>query len=213
MATFKNPATASPGTLYVVSAPSGAGKTSLVQALLEKESDVSVCVSHTTRPSRPGEKDGVDYNFVDRKVFQSMIADQAFLEHAEVFGNHYGTAQSSVDRQLADGKDVILEIDWQGAQQVRKTAPECVSIYILPPSLEALETRLRGRGQDSDEVIQGRMEQAVSEISHYEEYDYLVINDEFETALEDLSSILRAGRLHLTRSQPQHSRLIRAMLA
>jgi len=183
------------GMLYIVAAPSGGGKTSLVSALLEADSGIKLSVSYTTRPPRPGEVDGVNYHFVDEARFLEMVADGAFLEHAEVFGCYYGTAQVSVESQLSHEIDVILEIDWQGAQQVRKLMPDCRSIFIVPPSREELERRLRGRGQDSDEVITRRTSEAVEEMSHYGEFDYLVVNDDFELALSDLKSIFHTRRL------------------
>lgn len=201
------------GSLYVISAPSGAGKTSLVKALLESSRGITVSVSHTTRAPRPGEEDGVDYHFVYKEEFESLVDQGAFLEHARVFDNYYGTASSSVEEKLNQGLDVILEIDWQGARQVRKRFPDCIGIFILPPSREALEERLRGRGQDSDEIIARRMRDAQSEASHYGEYHYLVINDDFETALADLRSIFTAGRLQLDRQKPRHQALIDALLA
>lgn len=184
------------GTLYTVSAPSGAGKTSLVNALLDG-SDPSLCVSisHTTRPQRPGEQDGVNYHFVERETFLDMQDQGAFLESAEVFGNLYGTSRHWVEAQLAQGRDVILEIDWQGAAQVRHLISPTKSIFILPPSLQTLEQRLSERGQDDAETISQRMRQARDEISHYREADYLVINEVFEAALRDLRAILRAARL------------------
>ena len=204
---------ASLGTLFIVSAPSGAGKTSLVKALLERTQRLSVSVSHTTRAIRPGEHDGVDYHFVTDQVFVAMEKANAFLEHARVFGNRYGTARSSVDKLLAEDTDVLLEIDWQGARQVRAAAPDCVSIFILPPSRNTLEQRLRDRGQDDENVIRNRMEQAVQEISHYQEYDYLVINDEFETAVEDLRAIMQGRRLRKTVVQHRQRALIGSLLA
>ncbi len=185
------------GTLFVVSAPSGAGKTSLVKALLSGDEHLAVSVSHTTRAMRPGEQDGVDYHFVDPGTFKIMVADGAFLEHAQVFDNYYGTAQASVEQTLAQGLDVVLEIDWQGARQVRERLPEAVSVFILPPSRQALEQRLRGRGQDSDEIIARRMRDARSESAHFHEYDFLVINDEFDAALAELQAIVTAQRLRL----------------
>jgi len=184
------------GTLYTVSAPSGAGKTSLVNALLDG-SDPCLCVSvsHTTRPQRPGETDGVNYHFVDRDAFLAMRDRGEFLESAEVFGNLYGTSQPWVEEQLAHGQDVILEIDWQGAAQVRRLVSPTKSIFVLPPSLETLEQRLSQRGQDDSETIARRMRQARDEISHYCESDYLVINEVFESALDDLRAIVRAARL------------------
>ena len=182
------------GTLFVISAPSGAGKTSLVKALLEQTNNIGVSVSHTTRLKREGEQDGVDYHFVDKESFISMVEQGAFLEHAQVFDNYYGTAVANIETKLNQGEDVILEIDWQGAAQVRKQLPYAVNIFILPPSQAALEERLRGRGQDSDEIIARRMRDAKSETSHYSEYDYLVVNDDFESALTELKSIVLARR-------------------
>ncbi len=182
------------GMLSIVAAPSGGGKTSLVSALLEADSGIKLSISYTTRPPRPGEVDGVNYHFVDEVRFHQMVREGAFLEHAEVFGCYYGTAQASIESQLSHEIDVILEIDWQGAQQVRKLM-ECRSIFIVPPSREELERRLRGRGQDSDEVIARRTSEAVEEMSHYGEFDYLVVNDDFEMALSDLKAIFRTRRL------------------
>lgn len=181
--------------LYVVSAPSGGGKTSLVNALLERDGRVALSVSHTTRPPRPGERDGVHYYFVDRETFDRLAAQGAFLEHAEVFGNRYGTGREAVERQLAAGLDVLLDIDWQGARQVRRSDPSVRTIFILPPSLEVLRQRLVARGQDSDEVIARRMRAARDEISHAGEFDFLVVNDDFGAALADLQAIVRHGRL------------------
>ncbi|MGD2083869.1 MAG: guanylate kinase [Chromatiales bacterium] len=185
------------GTLFVVSAPSGAGKTSLVRALLDADPGVEVSVSHTTRPPRPGEKDGVHYHFVDGATFRGLAEAGAFLEHARVFDNHYGTSRADIEDRLARGRDVILEIDWQGARQVRERLPYAVSVFILPPSAHALEERLRGRGQDSDEVIAARLAEARAELSHYAEFDYLVVNDQFDIALEELRAIVTARRLRL----------------
>lgn len=193
------------GTLYVISAPSGAGKTSLVKALLEKTEDIGVSVSHTTRAKREGEQDGVDYHFIEKAVFEKMVEDSAFLEHAQVFDNYYGTAVANIEAKLKQGEDVILEIDWQGAAQVRKLLPYSVNIFILPPSQAALEERLRGRAQDSDEIIARRMRDAKSETSHYPEYDYLVVNDDFDDALIELKSIILARR---SRFAAQCQRLI-----
>ncbi len=185
----------STGTLYTVSAPSGAGKTSLVQALLELDPQLRVSVSHTTRPMRPGEQDGVNYHFVDQQAFRRRIEQGEFLEHAEVFGNLYGTSRLWVEQQLAQGQDVVLEIDWQGAAQVRQLLPETVAVFILPPSRDTLQQRLTGRGQDGPEVIAGRMAEAEAEMSHYADSDYLVINDDFQQALAELRAILAAQRL------------------
>ncbi|ROR34137.1 guanylate kinase [Inmirania thermothiophila] len=189
------------GTLFVVSAPSGAGKTSLVRALVERTEGLVLSVSHTTRPPRPGEVDGVHYHFVDEAAFLRMVEAGAFLEHAEVFGNRYGTARETVERELRAGRDVLLEIDWQGARQVRAAMPAAVGVFILPPSREELERRLRGRGQDSEEVIARRMAAAEAELSHYAEYDYLVVNDAFAQALDDLSAIVRCHRLRTARQR------------
>jgi len=183
------------GTLVVVSAPSGAGKTSLVKALLERDEQVRVSVSHTTRAPRPGEREGEHYFFVSAPQFEAMTARGDFLEHAQVFDNKYGTSRDAVMEVLAQGFDVVLEIDWQGARQVRAQFPQAQSIFVLPPSLETLRERLQGRGQDSDEVIARRMADAVAEIRHYDEYDFLVFNDDFERAVDDLSCIFRSLRL------------------
>jgi guanylate kinase len=185
----------SPGTLFTVSAPSGAGKTSLVEALTRRCAQLRVSVSHTTRPRRPGEQDGVNYHFVTEEAFQAMLEREAFLEHAQVFGNFYGTSTEWVEEQLAAGLDVILEIDWQGAQQIKQLQPESVAIFILPPSRDALQQRLQNRGTDDAEVIQRRMAQAVDEISHYHQSDFIVVNDDFDTALAELESILTCQRL------------------
>jgi guanylate kinase len=201
------------GTLYTISAPSGAGKTSLVAELLKRTSQLSVSVSHTTRPMRPGEVDGVNYHFVSHSKFEQMLAEAAFLEHAQVFDNFYGTSQQWVESELGRGEDVILEIDWQGAQQVRHLMPQTVAIFILPPSKEALNQRLTGRGQDGDSVIQRRMAAAVAEMSHYAEGDYMVINDEFATALADLAAIIRSHRLQLIKQQFRHEALLSALLS
>ena len=201
------------GTLYIVSAPSGAGKSSLLRALLESAGDdLAVSVSHTTRASRPGEVDGKDYHFVDVETFRAMAAAGAFLEHAQVFDNFYGTSREAVEAQLAGGQDVILEIDWQGARLVRELMPQAVSIFILPPSRAALGERLRDRGQDDATVIERRMRDAVSEMSHYDEYDYLVINDVFATALEELAAIMRSRRLRLEAQVWRHAGLLTGLL-
>jgi len=201
------------GTLYIVAAPSGAGKTSLVKSLVETTSDVVVSISHTTRPPRPGEQDGVQYHFITLPSFETMIAQGAFLEHAQVFGNRYGTSRAAVLAKLQAGLDVILEIDWQGAQQVRKQLPDSPSIFILPPSRDALRQRLAGRGQDSPEVIERRMAAALDELSHYVEFDYLVINDQFETALTELSAIIIAQRQRRTAQLERHLELFHILLS
>jgi len=196
------------GSLFIISAPSGAGKSSLVTKLIEKDQLIQVSVSSTTRPKRPGEEDGINYHFLTLDAFESKVAEQDFLEHAKVFDHYYGTSKSSVEKQLKDGKDVILEIDWQGAQQVRQLIPEAISIFILPPSLRALEQRLKSRATDSDEVIARRMQDAVSEMQHYKEFDYLVINNVFDIALEALHTIFLADRQTLNRQYSQHQVLI-----
>jgi len=201
------------GTLYILSAPSGAGKTSLVKALLQQDDQVVVSVSHTTRDSRPGEVDGVDYNFVTMDAFNALIEQGQFLEYAEVFGNKYGTSQQWVREQLAAGRDVILEIDWQGAEQVRRLMPEAVTVFILPPSRAALRERLNTRGQDTEAVIAGRMAEATSEMSHYPEYDFLLINDNFDVALDQLASLFKARRLRQGVQQQQQAGLLAELLS
>ena len=200
------------GKLYVISAASGAGKTSLVSALLQQVTDIEVSVSHTTRASREGEVDGVNYHFVKTEKFEEMVEAAEFFEHATVFGNMYGTSQRHVEQQLLSGKDVILEIDWQGARQIRQLIPDCSTIYIAPPSISALRERLTGRGQDGDDVIDGRMREAVSEMSHYVEFDYLVINDEFELARDNLIAIINGNRMLLEYQQDEHAELLAELL-
>ncbi len=201
------------GTLYIVAAPSGAGKTSLVKSLVETTPGVVASISHTTRPPRPGEQEGVHYHFVSLPTFTTMIAQGAFLEHAQVFGNCYGTSCAAVLSKLQNGLDVILEIDWQGARQAREQMPDCVGIFILPPSRDALQQRLAGRDQDSAEVIEQRMAAALDELSHYMEFDYLVINDQFETALTELRAIFIAQRQQRTAQLERHPELLRALLS
>ena len=201
------------GNLYIVAAPSGAGKTSLVKSLVETTPGIVASVSHTTRPPRPGEQEGVHYYFVSRAAFEAMVAEGAFLEHAQVFGNRYGTSRAAVLSKLQDGLDVILEIDWQGAQQVRARMPGCLGIFILPPSRDALQQRLAGRGQDSTEVIERRMAASLDELSHYAEFDYLVINDQFETALTELRAIVVAQRQRRTAQLERHPELLRILLS
>jgi len=200
------------GQLYIVSAPSGAGKSSLLNALRERVDKLVISVSHTTRQPRPGEQDGVHYHFTPVEVFRQQVADGNFLEYAQVFDNYYGTSRLSVDALRETGKDVILEIDWQGAQQVRERAESVISIFILPPSIEALSARLHGRGQDSAETIQRRMRDAQAEMSHYPEYDYLIINDDFATALDDLACIFRSERLKQAQQCQQHQALFNALV-
>lgn len=201
------------GTLYTVSAPSGAGKTSLVAALVKSNPEVCVSISHTTRPMRPGEKDGENYHFVDHATFEKMLEEGAFLEHARVFNNLYGTSQRWVVETLNQGMDVILEIDWQGAAQVRKQLPDTISVFILPPSLASLRQRLTGRGQDDPSVIEARMSEAISEISHYVEADYLIINDDFTTALAQFQALITSQHLSLARQAEKHAVLLRELLA
>lgn len=186
---------AAKGLLLAVSAPSGAGKTSLVRALAERDPRLSVSVSHTTRSRRPTEKEGINYHFISKDLFRDMVGKGGFLEHAIVFGHHYGTALENVQRERAAGRDVILEIDWQGADQVRRRAPETISIFIAPPSMETLRKRLVARDEDSIETIERRLREARAEISHYRDYDYFVVNDDFETTLDDLRAVVRAERL------------------
>jgi guanylate kinase len=202
----------STGTLFTVSAPSGAGKTSLVNALIRHDRQLRVSVSHTTRPRRPGETDGVDYHFIDAATFQSMLARTEFLEHAQVFGNLYGTSQAWVEQQLRAGIDVILEIDWQGAQQVKRLMPRTQSIFILPPSRATLQQRLTARGQDDSAIIAARMAEAVEEMSHYVEGDYLVVNQEFDTALAELQAIVSCQRLRTSRQQVELAELLQDLL-
>lgn len=190
------------GSLFVVSAPSGAGKTSLTREVIERMAaighEVVFSVSYTTRPPRPLETDGVDYHFVEPRRFEQMVETGSFLEHADVFGKRYGTGRDVTEIERAAGRDVVLDIDWQGARQVKQVAPDAVSIFIVPPVRSALEARLRERGQDDDAVIKQRMEQACAEISHWAEYDYLVVNDKFDQAVDELFAIFRSQRLKRT---------------
>lgn len=199
------------GTLYTISAPSGAGKTSLVKALHEQQPELAVSTSHTTRGMREGEQAGVDYHFVSETEFLDMITRGEFLEHAQVFRNYYGTSQQVVDDLLNTGQDVILEIDWQGMQQVKSLRPESIAISIVPPSLEVLAQRLSNRGSDSGEEIQHRMSQAKEEIAHFVECDYLVINDDFQVALSELTSILTAQRCLISKQTARHQALLNAL--
>jgi guanylate kinase len=197
------------GQLFVVSAPSGAGKTSLMKALLERRPQLRLSISHTTRKPRASEAEGREYFFVSVGDFQALIAERAFLEHAQVFDNHYGTGRAPVEAHLGAGRSVILEIDWQGARQVRQSLPECVTIFILPPSREALEERLRVRRTDSDEVIARRLRDAVGDMSHWKEFDYVVVNDNFERALADLVHIIDGQGAALRADRPE----LRSLLA
>jgi guanylate kinase len=200
------------GTLYIISAPSGAGKTSLVKALLERLSGVVVSVSHTTRAPRPGEQDGVDYHFINKVEFERLVESGDFLEHAQVFDNYYGTRRATVLERLEADEDVILEIDWQGARQVAEAFPQAVRIFILPPSREALQERLTTRGQDSDEVISRRMADAINEMSRYDEYDYLIFNDDFDVALLELEALFRASRLRNDAQQQRYTSQLKGLL-
>jgi len=201
------------GTLFIVSAPSGAGKTSLLKALLKTEEMIEVSVSHTTRPMRPGEKSGVDYHFVSVEQFTDMVGQGAFLEHAQVFDNYYGTSEAGIRNQLGRGEDVVLEIDWQGAQQVRERMPDTVSIFILPPTPEALRQRLSSRGQDSVEVVERRMRDAREEMSHYGEYDFIIVNDDFNQALEELRSVILGQRFRQSVQRERLQHQLAALLA
>jgi len=200
------------GTLYVISAASGAGKTSLVSAVLQQMSDIEVSVSHTTRAPREGEADGVNYHFIEKGAFEKMVDDGDFFESATVFGNMYGTSRQHIQEQLLKGKDVVLEIDWQGARQIRQLISDCKSIYIAPPSIAALKQRLTSRGLDDDTVIEKRMKEAVSEMSHYEEFEYLIINDDFDEARENLAAIIMGNRMLFEHQQQKHADLLAELL-
>ena len=202
-----------PGTLYTISAPSGAGKTSLVTQLVARDPNISVSISHTTREKRDGERNGIDYHFVDATQFVAMLEQSAFLEHAYVYGNYYGTSERWVAETLATGADVILEIDWQGAAQIRKKISTSVGIFILPPSRQALLERLTGRGRDDREVIQQRLAMAREDMSHYIEADYLVVNKEFETALGELEAIIRSRRLLMAAQEQRQAQLLQELLS
>lgn len=198
--------------LYVVSAPSGGGKTSLIKALLERDDRICLSVSHTTRPPRPGEVDGQHYHFVDEKTFLKLISRNAFLEHARVFDRRYGTGRDAVENRLSAGYDVILDIDWQGARQIRDGFPGCCTIFVLPPSLQALRDRLARRGQDDEDVIERRMRDARAEISHCLEFDFMIINDDFDLALADLHSIVRQGKAQRQEQQKRLPHLVAELL-
>ena len=200
------------GTLYIVSAPSGAGKTSLITAMLETVKGIKVSVSHTTRPMREGEIDGKHYHFIDKAAFEQDIEKDLFLEHANVFGNYYGTSHTAVNEQLSQGTDVILEIDWQGAQQIRKLAPNTRSIFILPPSISELENRLIKRNQDAANVIAKRVAQAKEDVTHYSEYDHIIINNDFETALLDLNSIFICQRTQREKLEKREPDLLKQLI-
>ncbi|MFC0120085.1 guanylate kinase [Pseudoalteromonas xiamenensis] len=200
------------GNLFILSAPSGAGKSSLIKALLEKHDNVKVSVSHTTRQPRPGEENAVHYHFVTVDAFKALIEAGDFFEWAKVFDNFYGTSKQAIETQLASGIDVFLDIDWQGARQVRELVPDVKTIFILPPSREELERRLNNRGQDSQEIIAARMAEAKSESSHYCEFDYVLVNDDFDTTLNELESIVLAARLQTKNQTVKHQQLIDELL-
>lgn len=200
------------GKLFIIAAPSGAGKTSLVNALVEQTADIHISISYTTRAPRPGETDGEQYHFIDETEYQQMVAKHEFLEHARVFNHYYGTGKRWVDDQLQQGQDVILEIDWQGAEQVQKLVPGSVLIFILPPSLDILHQRLLNRRQDKPEVIAERMSKNILEIEHYQDFDYLVVNNEFDKAVDDLKSIVKAERLRLNVQQQAQAGLLAQLL-
>lgn len=203
------------GSLFIVSAPSGAGKSSLIAALMQRfnlDDSLRLSVSHTTRDPRPGEINHVSYHFVSNEEFEALIARDAFYEYAKVFDHYYGTSKEIVEEWINDGKDVFLDIDWQGARLIREKSPYAKSIFILPPSLEELQNRLKKRGQDSDEVIKKRMEKAKREISHYNEYDYLIVNDVFDESVLALRSIVLAHRFEMERQSSKHKQLLDAML-
>ncbi|AKG07332.1 guanylate kinase [Moraxella bovoculi] len=201
------------GTLFIITAASGTGKTSLVKELLATTDNLKVSISHTTRQPRPAESDGVHYYFTDKTAFEQLISKGAFFEYAEVFGNYYGTSEQAVDDLLNQGIDVILEIDWQGALQVKEKSPQAVMIFILPPSRDALRSRLSNRGQDSSDVIETRLAGAVTEMKNYHHFDYVVINDDFSTALGDLQTIIKAQRLTLTQQTARQNALIKSLLS
>jgi guanylate kinase len=201
------------GTLYILSAPSGAGKTSLVKSLVGEMANIIVSVSYTTRPQRPGEVDGVNYHFITDEAFNQLISENMFLEYATVFGHHYGTSRAWVEEKLEGGIDVILEIDWQGAEQICQLLPQSISVFILPPSLEVLLERLRARRQDNPEVIAKRMALASAEMSHFNEYDYLVVNDDFATAVADLKAIVQSRRLLTPIQKVKLTSMLRNLLA
>ena len=201
------------GTLFIVAAPSGAGKSSIVNAVLARDPNICLSISFTSRKPRPGERHAEHYHFVSREEFEGMVAAGDFFEHALVHGDWKGSARQSVEPQLAQGKDVLLEIDWQGARQVRSKVPDAVSVFILPPSRQALEQRMRNRGQDSEEVIAQRLAAAREEMSHYGEFDFVIVNEDFETAVTEMCSIFIASRVRKDQQVARHSRLITALLA
>jgi guanylate kinase len=201
------------GKLFVIAAPSGAGKTSLVRALMQRRPTLRFSISYTTRRQRPNERDGHDYFFVDKAQFERMVAAGDFLEHARVFDNYYGTSRPQVEQLLDASQDVLLEIDWQGAQQIRQALPECRSIFVLPPSREALEERLRGRKTDSDEVIARRLRDSLADLSHWSEFDYIVVNDDFDRATGELEAIVTGQGEHLRRDRAELRELLARLLS
>lgn len=201
------------GNLYIVAAPSGGGKTSLVKKLIETLDHIEVSISHTTRSMRPGEKNGQDYFFVDEKEFLNMVNDNGFIEHARVFNHLYGTSVAQITKRLANGIDVVLDIDWQGAEQIRHSFPNAVSVFIIPPSLDVLKQRLMNRRQDNNEVISDRMIKAQDELSHYPEFDYLIVNDDFEYAAMELKAIVIANRLQMDRQVKKQSKLLSFLMS
>ncbi len=203
----------SPGTLFIVAAPSGGGKTSLVRQLLASLDKIAVSISHTTRKKRPAERDGFDYFFIDEPSFARMVTAGEFVEHAEVFNHHYGTSAVQINERLQAGMDIVLDIDWQGAQQIKKDFADAVSIFIIPPSLAVLKDRLQQRAQDDEQTIALRMREACAELSHYAEFDYLIVNDDFDKAANELRSIVVAHRLSLARQSKQQGQLLSFMLS
>ena len=200
------------GNLFIVAAPSGAGKTTLVRLLLENDPQIGVSISYTTRPPRPGDENGREYHFIDVSAFLEMVSRDDFLEWAEVHGNYYGTSKRWIETEMSAGRDVLLEIDWQGAQQVRKVFSQAIGIFVLPPSMAVLEARLSGRGTDSAEVIARRIAAARDEMRHVDEFDYVIVNDDLQQASGDLSSIVAASRLHYTNQRQRHTSLFASLL-
>ncbi|MFA5959332.1 MAG: guanylate kinase [Tatlockia sp.] len=201
------------GNLIIVAAPSGGGKTSLVKKLVSTVDDIEISTSHTTRKIRPGEKDGVDYFFIEEPTFSEMIKAGDFLEHALVFKHHYGTSKAQINTRLKAGIDVVLDIDWQGAQQIKRLYPEAISVFVIPPSLTVLQQRLQDRKQDNEEVISHRMQNAKDELTHFKEFDYLIINDDFDKAACELEAIVRVNRLRMTRQAVKERKLLSFLLA
>jgi len=201
------------GNLYIIAAPSGGGKTSLVKKITDTLPGIEVSISHTTRAMRPGEKEGVDYFFIDQDKFMAMVNESAFIEHAQVFNCLYGTSTDQIINRLQDGIDVVLDIDWQGAEQIRRTFPEAISVFIVPPSLDALKQRLNDRKQDNQAVIHDRMVKAQDELSHYPEFDYLIVNDDFEKAAAELGAIVIANRLRMSRQVNKQSKLLSFLMS